>query len=71
MKSKMESPVKGQSEPITTEMITKTIKKTASGKAGGPSGIIAEMLKPLGTAGIAEVCDLVVEIISEGSIQTD
>ena len=39
-----ESPVEGPSKPITLEMITKAITKVASGKAAGPSGIVAEML---------------------------
>ena len=43
-----ESPVEGPSEPITLEMITKAISKMASGKAAGPSGIVAEMLVNLG-----------------------
>ena len=43
----VESPVEGQSEPITSEMITKAINKIASGKAAGPSGIVAEILKPM------------------------
>ena len=43
----------------------------ASGKAAGPSGIVAEMLKPLGEAGVAEVRDLIVDIISGGCIPTD
>ena len=49
-----ESLVEGPSEPITLEMITKAITKMASGKAEGPSGIVAEMLKPVGEAGAAE-----------------
>ena len=43
-----ESPLEGPSEPITLEMITKAIIKMASGKAARPSGIVAEMLKPVG-----------------------
>ena len=43
----------------------------ASGKAAGPSGIVAEMLKPAGEAGAEEVRDLVENIISEGCIPTD
>ncbi|MCU7898061.1 MAG: hypothetical protein KZQ61_05230, partial [Candidatus Thiodiazotropha sp. (ex Lucinoma aequizonata)] len=66
-----ESPVEGPSEPITTEMITKAISKMGLGKAAGPSGIIAEMLKPAGEAGAVEVRDLVEVIISEGRIPTD
>ena len=53
------------------EMITKAITKMASGKAAGPSGIIPEMLKPVGEAGAEEVLDLVENIISEGCIPTD
>ena len=67
----MESPVEGPSEPITLEMITKAINKMASGKAAGPSGIVVKMLKPLGEAGVAEVCDLIEDIISEGCIPID
>ena len=65
-----ESPVEGPSEPITLEMITKAISKMASGKAAGPSGIVAEMLKPVGEAGAVEVRDLIEDIISEGCIPT-
>ena len=67
----VESPVEGPSEPITLEMITKAINKMASGKAAGPSGIVAEMLKPLGETGVAEVRDLIEDIISEGYIPVD
>ena len=66
-----ESQVEGQSEPITLEMITKAISKMASGKAAGPSGIVAEMLKPIGEAGAVEVRDLIEDIILEGCIPTD
>ena len=66
-----ESPDEDPSEPITLEMITKAISKMASGKAAGPSGIVAEMLKPVGEAGAVEVRDLIEDIISEGCIPTD
>ena len=66
-----ESPVKGPREPITLEMITKAISKMASGKAAGPSGIVAEMLKPVGISGAMEVRDLIEDINSEGCIPTD
>ena len=52
-------------------MITKAITKMASGKAAGPSGIVAEMLKPVGESGAEEVRDLVENIISEGCILTE
>ena len=65
------SPVEGPSEPITLEMITKAISKMASGKAAGPSIIVAEMLKPVGEAGAVEVRDLIEDIILEGCIPTN
>ena len=43
----------------------------ASGKAAGPSGIVAEMLKPVGESGAIEVNHLIEDIISEGRIPTD
>ena len=43
----------------------------ASGKKAGPSGIVAEMLKPVGEAGAVEVRDHIEDIISEGCIPTD
>ena len=58
-----ESPVEGRSEPITTEMITKAISKIVSGKAARPSGIVAEMLKPVGEAGAADVHDPIKDFI--------
>ena len=66
-----ESPVEGPSEPITFEKTTKAISKMASGKAAGPSGIVPEMLKPVGYSGAIEVRHLIEDIISEGRIPTD
>ena len=66
-----ESPVEGPSEPITLEMIRKAISQMASGKAAGLSGIVVEMLKPVGEAEAVKVCHLIEDIISEGSIPTD
>ena len=66
-----ESPVKGPSEPITLVMITKAISKMASSKAAGPSGIVAEILKPAGEVGAVEVRHVIEDIISEGRIPTD
>ena len=43
----------------------------ASGKAAGPSGIVAEMLKPVGESGAIEVRHLIEDTISEGRIPTD
>ena len=49
-------------------MITRAINKMASGRAAGPSGVVAGMLGPLGGAGVAEVRDLIEGIISEGCV---
>ena len=43
----------------------------ASDKAARPSGIDADMLKPVGEAEAVKVRDLIEEIISEGCIPTD
>jgi hypothetical protein len=61
-------PVEGPSEEITTEMVSEAIKKMDMGKASGPSGIVAEMLKPTGTIGTALVKDLIDSIIHDGRI---
>ena len=45
--------------------------KMASGKAAGASGIVAEMLKPVGEDGTVKVRDLIENITSEGCIPTD
>ena len=66
-----ESPVEGPSEPITSKMITKAISKMASGKAAGPLGTVAAMLKPVGESVAIEVRHLIEVIISEGHIPTD
>ena len=61
--------MEGASKQILSEMIAKAISKIGMGKAAGPSGTVAEMLKPLGDSGVALIRDLVVEvIIKEGRI---
>ena len=42
-----------------------------SGKAAKQSGVVAEMLKPLGEAGAVELRNLIEDTISEGCIPTD
>ena len=41
------------------------------GKAAGPSGIIAEMIKPTGDVGVSLIRELIEAIIYEGKIPTD
>ena len=66
-----ELPVEGPAVPVTEEMISKAIGKMKFGKAAGPSGIVAEMLKSAGDTGVAIMRNLVESIIREGRIPTD
>ena len=65
------TPVEGPPPPITTDMIGKALGKMKGGKAAGPSGIIAEMLKAAGEEGIEIVRDLVEAVFSSGVIPED
>ena len=60
-----EHPVEGPSEQITLEMISRAVQKMGMNKAAGPSGIVAEMLKPSGNEGIRLIRDLIEAIILE------
>ena len=66
-----EAPIEGPSEQITHDMVAKAIKKMSLGKAAGPSGIVAEMLKPTGDAGVTLICELFEAIVREGHIPAD
>ena len=66
-----EDPVEGPSVPITDALIAKAIAKMSLGKAAGPSGIIAEMIKPTGETGVSLIRELIEAIISEGKIPSD
>ena len=66
-----EPPVEGPNEQITSEMIAKAVRKMGMGKAAGPSGIVAEMLKPLGEAGVVLIRDLIEAVIREGRIPSE
>ena len=52
-------------------MITKTNGRMGLGKAAEPTGIIAEMLKCAGEAGVFKVYDLVEAIILKGFIPSN
>ena len=52
-------------------MVVKAIIKMKNGKAAGPSGIIAEMLKTSSDTGVWLVTDLPNDIIINGSIWSD
>ena len=52
-------------------MVLKAIAKMQSGKAAGPSGIVAEMFKAAGIPCAVLIRDLAVSIVSEGKIPAD
>ena len=64
-------PVEGPSEPITTAMVRKAINKMSLGKAAGPSGIVAEVLKAAGSSGASMIQDLIEDIIFENLIPSE
>ena len=64
-------PVEGPSKPITTAMVRKAINKISLGKAAGPSGIVAEMLKAAGSSGASLIRDLIEDIIFENRIPSE
>ena len=63
--------VSGPAEIITTEEVRSAIAKTKSGKAAGPSGVVAEMLKASGEIGVQLVTELCNRIVFEGKIPSD
>ena len=63
-------PVVGPPPPIhiDVEMVVKAITKMKTGKAAGPSGIVAEMLKASGDTGARLVADLANDMVRNGVI---
>ena len=61
----------GESEGITFEEVKVAIKKAKLGKAPGPSGVVAEMLKAAGDVGIQWITDLCNAVVTEGKIPQD
>ena len=61
-------PAEGSSKPITTGIVRKAINKMSHGKAAGPSGIVAEMLKAALSSGASMIQDLIEDIIFENRI---
>ena len=64
-------PVQGPAVYITKEMVVGAVKKLKNGKAPGPSGVVGEMLKASGDAGIDMLHHLVNAIIRDGSVPVD
>jgi hypothetical protein len=61
----------GPAENITAEEVRVAMNKMKSGKAAGPTGVVAEMLLAGGEAMVTWVTDLCNVIIKEGSIPAD
>ena len=61
----------GPAEIISRSEVKSAITKTKSGKAAGPSGVVAEMLRTSGDVGVQWVTDLCNKIVQEGKIPSD
>ena len=65
------APVEGPPPPVMKVLIRKALRKMKCGKAAGPSGIIAEMLKAAGEVGIELLTELTEVVFCNGVIPTD
>jgi hypothetical protein len=65
------APEKGPAPPVTLDIIRKALYKMKRGKAAGPSGVIAEMLKVTGEEGIIMLRHLTEKAFSEGVTSRD
>ena len=65
------SPTEGPPPPITLDMVEEAISSMKLGKAAGPSGIIAEMLKLAGRRGTELVRDLGELVFSTGTVPAE
>ena len=65
------APVAGPPPPVTTEQIRSAVGKMKCGKAAGPSGVIAEMLKASGEEGVRLLRQLGEEVFSNGVIPSE
>lgn len=65
------SEVSGPAECISLEEVRDAVAAMKVGKAAGPSGVVAEMLKAAGEAGVQWVTDLCNSIVKEGRIPDD
>ena len=65
------TPVAGPPPSVSKELVRKALSRMKSGKAAGPSGVLAEMLKAAGEEGIELTRDLVEEVFSTGVIPKD
>ena len=67
----VDEPIAGVPVYVTEDLVIKAINKMKPGKAAGPSGIVAEMLKCSGQSGAKMIADLANKIINTGTIPSD
>ena len=65
------APVASDPPTVTTDMIRVTLSKMKCGKATGPSGTIAEMLKATGDDGIQLMKELYLLVVNRKGIPSD
>ena len=65
------APVAGPPPSVSVELVRKALIKMKCGKAAGPSGIIAEMLKAAGEEGVELVRLLAETVFCSGDIPND
>ena len=65
------APVEGPPPPVTKDLIRKALRKMECGRAAGPLGIIAEMLKAIGEVVIELLTELTEVVFRNGVIPTD
>ena len=63
--------VEGPRECFTEMEVGKAMKQMKSGKAGGPTGLVSEMLNAAGQAGVKMMTEICNMVMSEGKIPRD
>ena len=63
--------ISGPAECISKEEVRAAMAAMKVGKAGGPSGVVSEMLKAAGEDGVEWVTDLCNAVVREGKIPED
>jgi hypothetical protein len=63
--------ISGPSERITVKEVEAAIKNAKDGKASGPTGVMAEMLKAVGAEGIQWMTYLYNAVVAEGKTPED
>ena len=65
------NPVEGPPIPISVDVVTEAIAKMKTGKAAGPSGIVAKMVKASDVAGALLVANLANVMIGNSDLPAD